>query len=415
VTSTYVARQNISLSSVSVLGSRLRWAAPAGLIALMVSYAVLIPAGLPYDEPSHWQNVRYIARHGALPVLGSPQTSYEAQMGPVAYVIDAVIFRVGILAGLSDAHAFIAVRLSGILWLVTFGLLTYRIVRRCLPTLPPVICATGTAISTMNPVVMAVGMSIQNDLPALTLAALAIDLFSRSTSLSLSQVYVVGLIAGAAVLTKLTVWPVALVIGALLLVRRRNADGVRKFLLFGMASGMVLGWWIARNLILYGDLTGQAGVAALGTKFPPEGWRGAATFSGFAQSAATFLWLPVEYWRNTISAPALIQIVVIGCTLAIGAAGAMPAWRLRAPSSALVITIAAVAVLTWSIVDTWSQGASFRIAYLVLPLWACICAGALSRLPRMMSAMTTALVLLGLHSWVLIAVIRAGNPSVMGP
>ena len=58
--------------------------------ALGVLYLVAMPPGLPYDEPSHWLNVQYYLEHRRLPVVGDPGVTYEAQMGPVAYVLLAV-------------------------------------------------------------------------------------------------------------------------------------------------------------------------------------------------------------------------------------------------------------------------------------------------------------------------------------
>ena len=76
-------------------------------------YAFVTPAGLPYDEPSHWATVQYYVDHGRMPVLGDAGVSYEAQMGPVAYVADAVIVRIADALGLGAETAFRLVRLFG--------------------------------------------------------------------------------------------------------------------------------------------------------------------------------------------------------------------------------------------------------------------------------------------------------------
>ena len=94
-------------------------------------YAFVTPAGLPYDEPSHWATVQYYVDHGRMPVLGDEGVSYEAQMGPVAYVADAVIVRVADALGLGAETAFRLVRLFGVLQLaalvVVLGALMARV------------------------------------------------------------------------------------------------------------------------------------------------------------------------------------------------------------------------------------------------------------------------------------------------
>ena len=71
--------------------------------------ALMVPAGLPYDEPSHWSTVKYFAEHWTLPVLGAPGVTYEGQQTPLYYLMGAA------LAGVTADSAFMAVRLFGVL------------------------------------------------------------------------------------------------------------------------------------------------------------------------------------------------------------------------------------------------------------------------------------------------------------
>ena len=73
---------------------RMPWWTAANAVtatALGVVFALRVPLGLPYDEPAHWENVLFYATEHRLPVLGEPGASYEAQMGPVYYVLAAVV------------------------------------------------------------------------------------------------------------------------------------------------------------------------------------------------------------------------------------------------------------------------------------------------------------------------------------
>ena len=89
-------------------------------------YAFVTPAGLPYDEPSHWATVQYYADHGRMPVLGDKGVTYEAQMGPVAYVADAVIVRIADTLGFGAETAFRLVRLFGVLQLAALVVVPER-------------------------------------------------------------------------------------------------------------------------------------------------------------------------------------------------------------------------------------------------------------------------------------------------
>ena len=47
--------------------------------AFGLAAALVVPAGLPYDEPAHWSNALYYAENLGPPVLGDPGVTYEGQ------------------------------------------------------------------------------------------------------------------------------------------------------------------------------------------------------------------------------------------------------------------------------------------------------------------------------------------------
>jgi MFS superfamily sulfate permease-like transporter len=58
-------------------------------------------------------------------------------------------------------------------------------------------------------------------------------------------------------------------------------------------------------------------------------------------------------------------------------------------------------VLGWVAITVAFEGASFRLAYLVLPLWAAMIAGALTRLPKWLPRPGVLVLLAALASWAL--------------
>ena len=174
------------------VGGATPYLAALGTLVAML-YAFVVPMGLPYAEPSHWLNVLHIARQGTPPAVGLQDVTYEAQQGPVAYYIDAAIY--GFFG--SGATGFYAVRVSGLACLAACAVLTLRLVNRAWPVAAGSFSRAATLVALGNPMLVACAMSVQNDLPALAFALLALDLAASCRSPAL-----VGVCAGAAVITK---------------------------------------------------------------------------------------------------------------------------------------------------------------------------------------------------------------------
>ena len=169
----------------------------------------MVPPGLPYDEPAHHDNVAFYAAEGRLPVLGQPGVEYEAQMGPVYYVIGALLLR---LTGTGDAPfaALELLRLAGLALVPVLGWLTYRLARDLGARDGSAALASGLLV--LNPTLLAVAASVQNDYLCLVVAAVAAlvalpALRRGGTRRSL----VVGALVGLAVLVK--VFAGALLVG----------------------------------------------------------------------------------------------------------------------------------------------------------------------------------------------------------
>ena len=387
-------------------------AAVAGAFGLVA--AMLVPAGLPYDEPAHWSNVLYYAEHLRPPVLGEPGVSYQGQQTPLFYAIAAVIVR---LVGEADA-AFLAARLLGVAGSVALTLLTGAILARSVPSRPTVIVA-GTAFIALNPMFAVIAGSVQNDTWTLVWAfallwsALPFADPSRTSARPWAWGLLFGALGSAAILTKLSIAPLVVAVFAVLMVRRRVVMALT-------AAGVVLaacGWWIVRNQLLYGDFTGQAGVERAGYEFG----EGALGPLHLARSALTYLFLPTEYLRNSIVAPWWIDGVVIVLGLAVALGAVLLVVRVRrhcTPGSLLLLVIVgAAAVAAWLLQVTFGWHVAFRTAYGVLPLVAlafgCTTQAVRSRRGGVVIALTLAMLLLLVATWV--AVAASAEPARLTP
>jgi hypothetical protein len=368
---------------------------------LGVIYIAVMPPGLPYDEPSHWLNVQFYLEHRRMPVIGEPGVTYEAQMGPVAYVVSAIAAAPWWQA--SHEAAFYAIRTLGLLELIALVTLVWRLTRKALPGQPSA-ALLAAALLGVNPMLLAMSTSIQNDVLALVLSAAAVDVAASASPWRTRTTVVVGLLVGLALLTKITVWPVALVLGLWMLWRRRYPAT----LVYGLTTLLVSGWWFVRNLRLYGDLSGQRAVDEAGYDFPALGWQP----EQIVREVATYLWIPVEYVRNVVSAPLAVEGAIVVLTV-IGLTGAWVSSRQLGPAGRLLWVVAVVAVIGWLVVIVAVQSVAFRFAYVALPAWFVALGGLELRRRWRPVGVAVVLTVLALDVWFLMELLALADPGLL--
>lgn len=362
--------------------------------ALGCAFVALVPPGLPYDEPSHWANVIFYIDHARMPELGEHGVTYEAQMGPLAYVVSA--FVAAPLRLVSDAVAFYAVRSVGLLLHLGLVVLIWRLARRVMPDAQPVAALSAAAIG-LNPMLLAMSTSIQNDTLSLVLAVGALDVATAAATTTRRTLLTASLV-GAALLTKITIWPIVVVLGGWFLFRRLLFQAT----IYGASVTTIAGWWFVRNQLLYGDLTARAGVEAAGYTFPALEH---VTPIALLRHVVTYLWLPTEYVRNLVEAPPAVEALVLLLSAA-GAAGVLILLRRPERTSTLLVLAAAavLAVAGWLGIALTTQAVAFRIAYMALPFWL-LAVGAVATVERwrlVTAALTAAL--MGVSLWFLASV-----------
>jgi 4-amino-4-deoxy-L-arabinose transferase-like glycosyltransferase len=302
--------------------------------------------------------------------------------------------------GLSTATAFHLVRLIGLLEfcaaVVLVGMLMRRLLGRSWPSVAVV------AIFALNPMLLTMSSSVQNDTLALVLGFLALELAlgRLSEQPAFRSALFVGVVAGLAVLTKLTAWPAVLAIAAWLVWRHRR-DALRPLTAFVVAVLAVSGWWFVRNIVLYGDPTAAAGVRRAGFSFAPYHVHSASDVAHILEELVTYLWLPTEYVRNLISAPAALKAALLILTLAILVIGLLRVQRSREVPTWLIVCAGVISIGAWLVTDLAYQAVAPRVAYMFLPLWLGLVGLALSRVPRPAAILGVTLLLVAVNAWTL--------------
>ena len=233
-----------------------------------------------------------------------------------------------------EERAFYALRLVSLSLLLPTLLLTWRIVRRLAPGRPE-FAAAATLFTGLNPSLLSIFASVQNDGLTIVLALWATDLSIRwliDESPTIARAAALGGVVSLAVLSKASAVYLIPVIPllALALHRRKAATFVA---VFSVVVVLGVGWWFARNVVLYGDLTAQQGLRDNGyTNAPPPTplWQPAALYH-WLWVIESYYWLPIQWYRDVFHAPIWLRgIVGIGTLVpALGWARAAVKRRVR--------------------------------------------------------------------------------------
>ncbi len=301
---------------------------PLGYLALSLVYGVLLPPFENLDEIEHFGAIRYVADTGQLPTHGIPAAEeyhyrQEASQPPLYYLLSAGLVRLlGLRAddiasfwrfnpwvacgpdapSLYDNRAILyhdpnreafpwhgtllmlhALRAWSTLLQAVTVLGTYALGRLAFPQRPAV-ALLGMAVVAFNPQFLLVASGVNNDNLVTPLATVALYLLlrTRRDGLSLWRSLGLGLLIGLAGLSKLSGWPLLILVcfvflfltsrrvksASLQVCKSRSAIGDWR-LVIGHLSLVILpalavgSWWFWRNWRLYGDPTALAPMLAL--------------------------------------------------------------------------------------------------------------------------------------------------------
>jgi len=215
----------------------------------------------------------------------------------------------------------------------------------------------------------------------------------------------VGLLLGAAVVSKATALPLVAGVALALLVRHRGRGVVPATAVLAGAVA-TSGAWFGWNLARYGHPLG----VVLGDAFAPYPLRGPGDLLAAPRNVVTYLWLSVEQFGNRIESPPLLDACVLLVTLAVLVAAVARLIRTTTQDQRLdpavmahVGIACATALLAWWLAFYVERALAFRTAYASLPLWAILVLAAATPPPR--RAPLVAVLVLGVvalaHAWTL--------------
>jgi 4-amino-4-deoxy-L-arabinose transferase-like glycosyltransferase len=239
---------------------------------IAVGYARGTPRWNNPDEPAHVNVIREVAMTGTLPVLSEGDWDqalldrlrtawfpndyevdgirYESHQPPLYYLLAAPVHR--LTAWMPLNRQILTLRLFSIAIGAIAVVAAFVAAREAAPDLPvlAVLTAATVAFVPMNTAISAAvnNDSLANALAAITLAALMVG---RRRGFSDHWAIGLGLLIGALVLTKLTVY----VFVPLILITLLAAGRSLRWPAIAAGVGLlVCGWWLVRNMLLYGPL-----------------------------------------------------------------------------------------------------------------------------------------------------------------
>lgn len=276
----------------------------AGFVLLSLAYASAAPILEKNDEDNHLALVIHFAQGGGLPVQHAGAQTTWAQEGsqpPLYYGLASLPARLFDTSdfdfqarpnaspqyapnfpGNKNKHlltpqkfafhysgsmlAAYALRVLGILAGVATVWFTFKLAERT--TGKPHVALLAMGLTAFNPMLLTVTTAVSNDGLVIALSAVALWLLAECVMdrVSLRRAVALGVLLGLASLTKvsgtllLPIAILALIAHAVVMEKRSLLDwrSYRFAFVVALAWLAIAGWWFARNIALYGDLTGTA-------------------------------------------------------------------------------------------------------------------------------------------------------------
>jgi 4-amino-4-deoxy-L-arabinose transferase-like glycosyltransferase len=370
-----------------------------GLLASL--FAIRTPAWQTPDEPAHYNYAAQVARNGCCPVIqpgdwdsayleqlkaarfapelltNFDQIQYEDHQPPLYYLIQALVYR------LSDGSLVIMRLVSA-----AFGLgiiaCTWAVARRLMPGQPQIGLGAAALVAFL-PQHLALLASVNNDSLAWLLVAVLIWLMVRYALWDSIPLWMLGVLMGIALLTKLSTIFMLGVIGLAILLRQFTPAGEgrplrtrliatvgdwTRFLLPALVLGGI--WW-GRNVVVYGfpDVFGlrehdrivadQLRTATFIAENGLDGYWSHALRTTFTSFWGQFGWMGLPLWDwlyNLLLVVTVVMLVgLIGMSL-------MTLWRIRAGGGgAAPSNPARQTALAWLLLALCALLAALQYAY----------------------------------------------------
>jgi hypothetical protein len=321
------------------------------VLALAVAYALLQPVWSVVDEGPHFGYVELIAEDGDLPRAGDTVVSesvlaigrdrqwgwqyprdpalrletgevpahlpqkdvslwvrdnlwrfnYEAIQPPMYYLLAAVVYLA--VPGSTIVKVY-AVRVFSAILASLVVIVSYRLARRVAPGSRVLLIGAPASFAILQGYLLN-SSQVTNDSLAGVVGGLVVLLLVTFWQTDLDQLdrpklLAGGAVLGAALLTKSVLWYLAPLVVVVFVVRLGLRAGVRKLVPVMVASMAMFVPWLARNLLVYGEATGQSRMSRfLGAFFPAPSFRGAGSVVGYVISSSRHMLLSYIWGEPT--------------------------------------------------------------------------------------------------------------------
>jgi len=318
-----------------VLGALLVVYVVVGLAAAVVvphDASTSEPRLTPPDESAHWLYVKELATERRLPVFYKGVGNYEAHQPPLYYL---TVLWTYLLAG--DA---------GILWARLWSLLVSSATLLVVWHMSSLLVGQSLwmRLATVGALAFVPGRlmtmaCVSNDPMFELWAALSLWLSLRAAKLgvSLRQVALLGVCLGLLLLTKTSGIALAPVVGLALVIEPSwRREGLKRLVIHGLVIAAVVaclwGWWVARNMMLYGEplaLETFQRIFKVDRPGPDFFLSRGLTYSGYWMLVAWQTWMSVwgVFGQATVYMPPLFY--AIGNALGVAAGGGLVLGALR--------------------------------------------------------------------------------------
>ena len=244
-----------------------------GYLVAGALYAIYSPPWQAPDEPAHFNYIRQVAEDGCCPRIEAgdwdsdylarlttarfapahldrlDSIQYEDHHPPLYYLLASLVYHL-------SAGDLIALRLFSVMLGAAVVCLSYAVGRRVIPGQPQV--ALGAiALIAFLPQHLSMMASVNNDALAEALVALTLLWLIRFLNSESAAIWQLGLIVGMALLTKITIYFLALIVPlAFWLKWRRDKQPplalLHSLAVFALIAGVAGGFWWLRNIAVYG-------------------------------------------------------------------------------------------------------------------------------------------------------------------
>ena len=342
-----------------------------GLLALVlllfagvaIAYTRVTPFGQAPDELAHLSYVSNLALHLQLPLAHTA----EKQQPPLFYLLGAAVLRVT-----GDPRA---VRYVSVACGIATVLVVYAAARRLFPT-RALLAVGAAALFAFLPEVQYLSGAVTDDGLAWLMGALLVLMLIhvlQQRTMTRGTLLTAGVVAGAALLTKETVWVLAALLVVVITVKaRRRLLGVDGVSLVAPIL-LIAGWWFARNIATFHSLTPPLAAITphehmLRSLSEARGFLAATAVSAIGSygNGQHLVAISVLGVRTLPSVLAGAADVVAGAVMAVAVAGAWPRWTRQQRIIALVLAIGGLAVALQFLVNAATLDVQPQSRYLLV-------------------------------------------------